>query len=1148
MSIFDDNFETGTILTSENPAGKWQNEYAGTGCSITIDSTVKHGGSYSAKSITTTNGYASCNENFTGQNNLYLRAYYRLTAMPPSDSNFTCFNELYKDSATYSASAIIKNISGQLYWGILLQENGTWTWLYESSPSNPLINTWYCVEIRRDVASGIVELWVDGNLKVNQSVSISQASNGIFPGTGNSAGFATTLYIDDLVLSSSYIGPIITTYNLTISAPSPSNGGSTNPSTGTYSINAGTYQSVTATANSGYTFDHWLLDSSNIGSTNPYSVQMNGDHTLQAVFVTSSDQTVTGDLTVDANASINNNLIINGILTVEAPQGYYIDIQGLSGQAGPILQVKQTLLGPDIEAYGFLGSTSDPAKGTGGGAILMGHGFTSPTDNPEITLTDTIPRAQGSTNASGTLIIHNGVITGVTISNPGVDYKTSNATVVSSTGSGAQLLPVIRLNGSIQSITVVNGGQNYVVTDTVNITGDGSNAAAAIHLSDGVITGVNITNNGSGYSFADIDVHKPTSGLNARFAPVIDYDTSAITNINVFSGGYGYSTSDTLDISCNPHNTLYLQQTINAQKDTSPAHLDLGNLTVHGNLTVDGGANFSQDFLAELFAAASAGTALSSGISNIIDQSVLQIINNVLGIKPTAAPTLSTLTLTGSLIEAGSFSQTGGLSINSGGDIKFYANNSPNNCQFKVASNGTNAFNPVWDITGNKSVLYVQRNPDGTDLLQTGSTILNDGYGNMTGVQNLYANAYTINGSHWGNLYGNTVTGNPAYNGTAYVWELAGTGLIIDGCLNVNNISMNDGTLVLDNHGTGNGILQYGTGNYQGMRLAQTINGYDQTHPSVLSLQTYTDAGHSGTFTWQLGALNLSLLFVDHINSASGGGIYCFDHLKIFNGTSNSIKLYDSTNQPGSDGQVLKNVGGYPQWATIQQGGTYTGQAPISVNGSVISLAQANNSTNGYLSSGDWNTFNSKYGSGSSPTFAQLTLGTTGIAIGSGSIYWQESRGVLESDQNWIIGGNLNVGGGSSGNQTNGMSVNGAIGATGIISAYGFANLSPSMNDVTSSRGGNGIGGTWWQNTSGKTLYVMVRFQGASGGMLGGEFRLSPTNGGSYSSQYSQIATNAAAGYAHVSTLHGFVPPNWWYYVGVGANGNVNQWYEGSLF
>ena len=95
-----------------------------------------------------------------------------------------------------------------------------------------------------------------------------------------------------------------TTHNLTISAPSPSNGGTTSPSTGTYSITAGTYQDVTTSANSGYTFDHWMLDSSNIGNTNPYSVLMNSDHTLQAVFASSD-----GSLIATAPLQLSGNVI-----------------------------------------------------------------------------------------------------------------------------------------------------------------------------------------------------------------------------------------------------------------------------------------------------------------------------------------------------------------------------------------------------------------------------------------------------------------------------------------------------------------------------------------------------------------------------------------------------------------------------------------------------------------------------------------------------------------------------------------------------------------------------------------------------------------------------------------------------------------------
>ncbi|MCJ7635665.1 hypothetical protein MUP77_25145 [Candidatus Bathyarchaeota archaeon] len=62
-------------------------------------------------------------------------------------------------------------------------------------------------------------------------------------------------------------------------------GGQTNPQANTYVVDAGTNIEVSAIPNSGYTFDHWELDGTNIGSANPATVTMNGNHTLLAVFV-----------------------------------------------------------------------------------------------------------------------------------------------------------------------------------------------------------------------------------------------------------------------------------------------------------------------------------------------------------------------------------------------------------------------------------------------------------------------------------------------------------------------------------------------------------------------------------------------------------------------------------------------------------------------------------------------------------------------------------------------------------------------------------------------------------------------------------------------------------------------------------------------
>jgi hypothetical protein len=72
-----------------------------------------------------------------------------------------------------------------------------------------------------------------------------------------------------------------TYYTLSISSGS---GGTTSPSTGQYQYVAGTQVQVTAYENSGYEFDHWVLDGQNAGSQNPITVTMNSNHNLQPVF------------------------------------------------------------------------------------------------------------------------------------------------------------------------------------------------------------------------------------------------------------------------------------------------------------------------------------------------------------------------------------------------------------------------------------------------------------------------------------------------------------------------------------------------------------------------------------------------------------------------------------------------------------------------------------------------------------------------------------------------------------------------------------------------------------------------------------------------------------------------------------------------
>jgi len=70
-------------------------------------------------------------------------------------------------------------------------------------------------------------------------------------------------------------------YNLTITCTL---GGTTNPDPATYSYWSGTILSITATADSGYYLDYWLLDGFNIGAPDSIKVGMKENHTLHAAF------------------------------------------------------------------------------------------------------------------------------------------------------------------------------------------------------------------------------------------------------------------------------------------------------------------------------------------------------------------------------------------------------------------------------------------------------------------------------------------------------------------------------------------------------------------------------------------------------------------------------------------------------------------------------------------------------------------------------------------------------------------------------------------------------------------------------------------------------------------------------------------------
>ncbi|HML03684.1 MAG TPA: InlB B-repeat-containing protein [Candidatus Bathyarchaeia archaeon] len=104
---------------------------------------------------------------------------------------------------------------------------------------------------------------------------------------GNKSGNSTTIEFN--LNGNHTVRPVFASnshsasYMLAINA---ADGGTTNPASGTYTYNYGANVTVTATPESGQSFDYWLLD----GQTekeNPVTLQMTQDHTLQPVFTSS---------------------------------------------------------------------------------------------------------------------------------------------------------------------------------------------------------------------------------------------------------------------------------------------------------------------------------------------------------------------------------------------------------------------------------------------------------------------------------------------------------------------------------------------------------------------------------------------------------------------------------------------------------------------------------------------------------------------------------------------------------------------------------------------------------------------------------------------------------------------------------------------
>jgi len=161
-------------------------------------------------------------------------------------------------------------------------------------------------------------------------------------------------------------------------------------------------------------------------------------------------------------------------------------------------------------------------------------------------------------------------------------------------------------------------------------------------------------------------------------------------------------------------------------------------------------------------------------------------------------------------------------------------------------------------------------------------------------------------------------------------------------------------------------------------------------------------------------------------------------------------------------------------FTTARAQGAISGTLPISVSGGVVSISQSTGSSNGYLSSTDWNTFNSK----------QAALNGTGFVKISGTTISYDNSTYLTSISGISAGGELSgtypnptlVNGAVTGKILSGVNITGGTIADtdSILTAFGKL-----QNQINGLIGSSIYEGTWNATTNTPTLASGVGTQGS---------------------------------------------------------------------
>ncbi|MDD5370605.1 MAG: multicopper oxidase domain-containing protein [Anaerolineaceae bacterium] len=179
------------------------------------------------------------------------------------------------------------------------------------------------------------------------------------------------------------------------------------------------------------------------------------------------------------------------------------------------------------------------------GGAVGGLTLTNPGSGYSSAPTVTIAPPTSGTPATASLTFAGAVVTSVLIGNPGKGYTSAPTVVFDNTAAGGTgAAATATFTRIVNTLVVTNGGSGYTTAPVVTIAappGNGVRATATATVTGGIVTGLTITNPGSGYGATAPSVtiaSPPGNGVRARATSTL---TGIVNNVLVTNGGSGYT-------------------------------------------------------------------------------------------------------------------------------------------------------------------------------------------------------------------------------------------------------------------------------------------------------------------------------------------------------------------------------------------------------------------------------------------------------------------------------------------------------------------------------------------------------------------------------------------------------------------------------